>query len=97
MTVTNVTIRKTFSEGNLKAIVSITLDDSLALHDIKIISGADRTFVAMPSRQSDDGVYRDIVHPVGTKLRKEFETEILNAYENYMLLESVMKDTNIKA
>lgn len=97
MQITNVTIRKIFSEGNLKAIVSLTIDDCLALHDVKIISGAGRTFVAMPSRQGDDGVYRDIVHPIGSQLRHEFEAEILNAYENYLLIDSVMKETNLSA
>ena len=97
MQITNVTIRKTFTEGNLKAIVSLTIDDCLALHDVKIISGAGRTFVAMPSRQGEDGVYRDIVHPIGSQLRHEFETEILNAYENYLLIDSVMKETNLSA
>ena len=95
MNITNVTIRKTFSEGNLKAIVSLTIDDCLALHDVKIINGAGRTFVAMPSRQSDEGVYRDIVHPIGSQMRVEFEREILNAYENYLLLDGVMKGENL--
>ena len=97
MKITDIRIRKTFTEGNLKAIVSLTIDDCLAMHDVKIINGAGRTFVAMPSRQGEDGVYRDIIHPIGSQLRVEFEREILNAYENYLLLDSVMKETNLSA
>ena len=95
MKITNTTIRKTFTEGNLKAIVSITIDDCLAVHDIKVIEGSGRTFVAMPSRKSEDDVYRDIVHPIGTETRNQFEREILTAYENYVMLSEIMNDKTV--
>lgn len=89
MEITKTTIRKTFNEGNLKAIVSIVLDDCLALHDIKVIDGNSRMFVAMPSRKGEDEIYRDIVHPMCAETRNRFEQEILDAYERYLAVETV--------
>lgn len=64
MDISDIKIRKTIAEGRLRAIVSITFDDTLAVHDIKIVQGDERLFVAMPSRKDDNGVFRDIVHPI---------------------------------
>lgn len=80
MLITEIKIRKTFSEGKLKAIISVTLNDCIAIHELKIIQGNDRLFVAMPSRMDDNGVYRDIVHPIGSETRQNFEQAVLNAY-----------------
>lgn len=82
MTITKVQIRRTFTEGRLKAVVSVTLDDCIAIHELKIIQGNGRLFVAMPSRMDDNGVYRDIVHPIGNGARQAFEKVILKAYES---------------
>ena len=92
MLITEVKIRKTFTESALKAIVSITIDNSLAIHDIKVIQGTDRLFVAMPSRKDENGIYRDIVHPIDVSTRDDFERIILVAYEDYIALESIMSD-----
>ncbi len=92
MLITEVKIRKTFAEGTLKAIVSITIDNSLAIHDIKVVKGTDRIFVAMPSRKDENGIYRDIVHPIDVSTRDDFERIILAAYEDYIALESIMSD-----
>ena len=92
MLITEVKIRKTFAEGALKAILSITIDNSLAIHDIKVIQGTDRLFVAMPSRKDENGIYRDIVHPIDVSTRDDFERIILAAYEDYIALESIMSD-----
>ena len=92
MLITEVKIRKTFAEGTLKAIVSITIDNSLAIHDIKVVQGTDRIFVAMPSRKDENGIYRDIVHPIDVSTRDDFERIILAAYEDYIALESIMSD-----
>ena len=92
MLITEVKIRKTFAEGALKAILSITIDNSLAIHDIKVIQGTDRIFVAMPSRKDENGIYRDIVHPIDVSTRDNFERIILAAYEDYIALESIMSD-----
>lgn len=84
MNITDIKIRKLLSEGRLRAIVSVTLDNSIALHDIKIIEGPTRLFVAMPSRRDDNGIFRDIVHPISAEGRENIEDSILSAYQNYM-------------
>ena len=84
MNITDIKIRKLLNEGRLKAIVSITLDDTIALHDIKIIEGPSRLFVAMPSRRDDNGIFRDIVHPISSQGRETIENNILNYYTEYV-------------
>ncbi len=81
MEITDIRIRKIIPEGRLRGIISITLDDLFAVHDIKVVQGDDRLFVAMPSRRDDNGVYRDIVHPITPSARNEIEGEILSAYK----------------
>lgn len=80
MSITEIKIRRTFAEGRLKAVVSVTLDDCVAIHELKVIQGNDRLFVAMPSRMDDRGIYRDIIHPIGEEVRQTFEQAILKAY-----------------
>ena len=82
MTISDVKIRKLYTEGKLKALVSITIDDSLAIHDIKVIEGAERLFIAMPSRREKDGTFRDVVHPISAQARGELERLVLEAYDN---------------
>ena len=79
MKITDVKIRRTFADSSLKAIVSITIDDCFAVHDIRIIQGNDRLFAAMPSRKDND-TYRDIVHPISPEARHWLEDIILTAY-----------------
>ena len=81
MQITDVKIRKMMTEGRLRAIVSVTLDQMIAVHDIKVVQGENRLFVAMPSRKDESGIFRDIVHPISAQARQYLETEILNAYE----------------
>lgn len=81
MTITEIRVRKLISEGKLKGIVSITIDNVLAIHDIKIVQGEERLFAAMPSRRDDNGMFRDIVHPINGDIRKEMEEQILSAYK----------------
>ncbi len=80
MEITDVKIRRIMSEGRLRAVVSVTIDDALAVHDIKVVEGDERLFAAMPSRKDENGVFRDIVHPVSASARKMFEECILDAY-----------------
>lgn len=90
MTITDVKIRKLFHEDILKALVSVTFDNELAIHDIKIIKGPKRLFVAMPSRKDEKGeykgiaVYRDIAHPIGQEMRQKLETAVFSAYDDYL-------------
>ena len=83
MKITSVNVRKIDKEGSLmKGIASVLLDDSFAVHDIRIIEGDNGLFIAMPSRKTATGGYRDIAHPINPDVRKMFEDAILEAYEN---------------
>ena len=86
MNSTDIKIRKTFNEGNVKAVVSVTLDDFIAIHEIKVVQGNGRIFAAMPNRLDSNDVYRDIVHPISSEARNKLERVILKAYENYIEL-----------
>ena len=80
MQITDIKIRKFFDEGPMKAVVSVTFDEALAVHDIKIIYARDRYFIVMPSRKNPDGTYRDIVHPINAAFRAELEEAVIDAY-----------------
>lgn len=80
MQITDIKIRKTFGEGPLKAVVSLTFDAQLAVHDIKVIHANDRYFIVMPSRKNGDGTYRDITHPISADFRMMIEEAVLTAY-----------------
>ena len=71
----------------MKAIVSVTFDNALAVHDIKIIEGADKLFVAMPSRKTPEGEYKDITHPINSQMRENLEHLILEKYQTALLEE----------
>lgn len=92
MKITEIKIRKLMTEGKLRAIVSVTFDGIFAVHDIKVVQGEKRLFVAMPSRRDDNGVFRDIVHPITIETRKEFEEEILDAYQRELDLSETEED-----
>lgn len=80
MQITDIKIRKFFEEGPMKAVVSVTFDDALAVHDIKVIYARDRYFIVMPSRKNPDGTFRDIVHPINARFRAELENAVIDAY-----------------
>ncbi len=81
MNVTDVRVRKVEQDGKLKAVVSITIDGVFVVHDIKVIEGNRGLFIAMPSKQAQDGSYRDIAHPITTETREELQKLILDNYE----------------
>ena len=82
MKITSVNVRKIEKEGSrMKGIASILLDDSFAVHDIRIIEGDNGLFIAMPSRKTATGGYRDIAHPINPEVRAMFEKAILTAYD----------------
>lgn len=87
MEITDIRLNKVAREGKMKAIVSITLDNEFAVHDIKVIEGEKGLFIAMPSRKAADGDYRDIVHPINQEARNKIQTLILDEY-NKMMSES---------
>ena len=82
MTITDVRVRKIASEGKMKAIVSVTFDNEFVVHDIKVIEGQNGLFIAMPSRKTPTGGYRDIAHPINPEVRAMFQDKILEAYQN---------------
>ena len=81
MTITDVWVRKITKEGKLKAIVSITLDNEFVVHDIKVIEGEKGLFIAMPSKKSSDGEFRDIAHPINSSTRETIQSIILDRYQ----------------
>ena len=81
MQITDVKVRKLFEDpGPMKAIVSVTLDGQIALHDIKVIFAREKFFIVMPSRKNPDGSYRDIVHPINAEFRTLLEDTVIDAY-----------------
>ena len=80
MQITDIKIRKFFEEGPMKAVVSVTFDGCLAVHDIKVIYARERYFIVMPSRKNPDGTYRDIVHPINAEFRAMLEDAVIDAY-----------------
>ena len=82
MNITEIKIRRSMSSGRLRALVSIVLDNEIAIHDIKVIEGPERMFVAMPSRKESDGRFRDIVHPLNSEIRAYLEEKILAEYQS---------------
>ena len=81
MQITSVSVRKIEKEGSrMKGIASVLIDDSFAVHDIRIIEGDNGLFIAMPSRKTATGGYRDIAHPINPDVRKLFEESILEEY-----------------
>lgn len=81
MQITDVRVRKITAQGKMKAIVSITMDDEFVVHDIKVIQGEDGLFIAMPSRQSSEGRFRDVAHPIKPETRQKIQQAVLEAYE----------------
>ena len=90
MTITDVRVRKIASEGKMKAIVSVTFDNEFVVHDIKVIEGQNGLFIAMPSRKTPDGEFKDIAHPINTDTREKIQNSILKAYEEAMEEENVV-------
>jgi len=86
MIITDIKVRKLFDEGPMKAIVSVTFDAQLAVHDIKVINARDKFFIVMPSRKNPDNTYRDIVHPINAQFRDEVETAVIGAYNKELEL-----------
>ena len=89
MHITDVRVRKVAKEGKLKAVVSITLDEEFVVHDIKVIEGEKGLFIAMPSKKSADGEYRDIAHPINSGTRERIQNIILEKYEEAIQQEDV--------
>ena len=81
MQITDVKVRKINAEGRMKAVVSVTFDDCFVVHDIKVIEGQEKLFIAMPSRKTPDGEFKDIAHPINAEMRELLQDTVLAKYE----------------
>ncbi|MGB9812914.1 MAG: septation regulator SpoVG [Thermovenabulum sp.] len=81
MEITDVRIRKISDEGKMKAIVSVTFDNEFVVHDIRIIEGDSGLFIAMPSRKTADGQFKDIAHPLSSSMRAKIQEAVLKSYQ----------------
>ena len=82
MEITDIRIRRIETVGKLKAVVSVTFDDMIAIHDMKIIEGQSGYFIAMPSRRTSNGEYKDIAHPINSEARAMLQAAILEKFES---------------
>ncbi len=80
MEITDIRVKKISSEGKMKAVVSVTFDDSFVVHDIKVIEGQDKLFTAMPSRKTPENEFKDIAHPINSQMRDILERAIIEKY-----------------
>ncbi|HVJ49881.1 septation regulator SpoVG [Desulfitobacterium sp.] len=81
MNITDVRVRKVNVEGKMKAVVSVTFDNAFVVHDVKVVEGTNGLFVAMPSRKTPEGEFRDIAHPISSAAREVIQTAVLKAYQ----------------
>lgn len=91
MKVTDVRLRKIQTDGRMKALVSITLDEALVIHDLRVIEGNSGLFVAMPSKRTPDGEFRDIAHPINSDMRQEIQDAVMKVYDE---TDEVIPDKN---
>ena len=97
MQITDIKVRKLFEEGPMKAIVSVTFDGQLAVHDIKVINAREKLFIVMPSRKNPDESYRDIVHPINAQFRGMLEDAVIAAYEAALAEAELTSDDTVSA
>ncbi|MDR0399743.1 MAG: septation regulator SpoVG [Treponema sp.] len=82
MEITDIRVRKVTGEGKLKAYVTVTFDDCFVVHNVKIIEGKSGVFIAMPSRKTRAGEYKDVAHPINPEFRAELQRRILERYDS---------------
>jgi stage V sporulation protein G len=97
MEITDIRIRKINAEGKMKAVVSVTFDNAFVVHDIKVIESQDKLFIAMPSRKTPDGEFKDIAHPINADTREALQQAILDKFESTLVQENenMQEDNNI--
>ena len=88
MDITDIRVRKISLDSKMKAVVSVTFDNELVIHDIKVIEGNDKLFVAMPSRKTPEGEFKDIAHPINAEMRDRLEKEIMEKYQSALIEET---------
>ncbi|WP_414054677.1 septation regulator SpoVG [Macrococcus equi] len=99
MKVTDVRMRKLATDSRMKALVSITLDEAFVIHDLRVIEGNNGLFVAMPSKRTADGEFRDIAHPINSEMRQEIQAAVMKVYDETEAIEpselGKSNDTNV--
>lgn len=88
MQITELRIRKVTSEGKLRAYVTVTFDNCFVVHNVKIIEGKDGLFIAMPSKKTVAGEYKDVAHPISPEFRTEMQNKIISEYNAGHVIES---------
>lgn len=92
MQITELRLRKVENEGKLKAYVTVTFDDCFVVHNVKIIEGKTGLFIAMPSRKTANGEYKDVAHPISPDFRNELQNKILSEFNAGNFVESTSQD-----
>lgn len=95
MDITDIRVRKINKEGKMKAVVSVTFDNEFVVHDVKIIEGDKGRFIAMPSRKTLDGEFRDIAHPINSITRDRIQKAVLEKYEMILIAEENMEEDDV--
>lgn len=80
MEITDIRIRKVEAGGKLKAYVTVTFDNCFVVHNLKVIDGKGGTFIAMPSRKTKTGEYKDVAHPIIPDFRSLLQDRILEEF-----------------
>ncbi|KOY79935.1 septation regulator SpoVG [Lysinibacillus macroides] len=96
MEVTDVRLRRVQTDGRMRAIASITLDNEFVVHDIRVIDGNTGLFVAMPSKRTPDGEFRDIAHPINSDTRNKIQEIILKEYHNSSDVEETVNEGELE-
>jgi len=89
MEITDIRIRQMTQDAKMKAVVSVTFDNCFVVHDIKIIDGQDKLFIAMPSRKTPDNEFKDIAHPINVEMRELLSERILEKYHSTVIEEEM--------
>ena len=102
MQITDIKVRKVSQEGKMKAIVSVTFDNVFVVHDIKVIEGQDKLFIAMPSRKTPENEFKDIAHPINMEMRekngycgKYYNPHYMSHRENVCVLKKIVEMSKI--
>ena len=83
MRITDIRVRRVHSEGKLRAYATVTFEDCFVIHNVKIIEGRNGVFIAMPSRMTKTGEYKDVAHPISSEFRNELQDRLLEAYHSH--------------
>ncbi len=92
MEITDIRVRQITQEGKMKAVVSVTFDNSFVVHDIKVIEGQDKLFIAMPSRKTPENEFKDIAHPINMEMREMLQERIIDRYNSALIEEEIAGD-----